>query len=148
MPADTHYWTLRLASMSEVFLFGCNSSTKTTSDRTFPDNVGSTWVQLVLPVLSCDCTSGHLVISKGKKLSSAALRFLGRPLSNKIPEFFARPAIRIDAALKAKGSNAQYWCDLDFPFVRPLKNTQSALIFWKQFIATRVFFHICICSFS
>lgn len=43
---------LHLVSMSEVFLFGCNSSTKTTFDQTFPDNVGCSWVQLVLPVLN------------------------------------------------------------------------------------------------
>lgn len=84
----------------------------------------------------------HLVISKGTKLSSAALRFLGWPLSNKIPDFFARPAIRIDAGLKAKGRNTQYWCDLDFPFVHSLKNIQSLLIFLKELIVTAFLSHL------
>ena len=60
--------SLVLVSMSEVWLFGCNSSMKTTSDQTSPD---SRWVYKG-PTGLCqfwaDGTAGHLPISKGNKL--------------------------------------------------------------------------------
>lgn len=60
--------SLGLVSMSEVWLFGCNSSMKTTSGQTSLD---SRWVYLGPTVFSqfwADGTAGQLPISKGHKL--------------------------------------------------------------------------------
>ncbi|PIO28854.1 hypothetical protein AB205_0098810 [Aquarana catesbeiana] len=76
--------SLSLVSTSEVWLFGCNSSMKTTSGWT---SVDIRWVYLGPNGFYQLCggdSAGHLQMLKGSKLvclSSAALSFLGQPLS-------------------------------------------------------------------
>ena len=66
--------SLGLVSMSEVWIFGHNSSLKTTSGPTSPD---SRWVYLVHLV---SAGSELMALLDIMCLSSAALSFLGRPL--------------------------------------------------------------------
>ena len=74
------------------------------------------------------------------------IHHLTRILQN--PWLCASVPVRIDAGLKAKGSNTKYWFDLDFSFVRSLcillidENKLWTLPFLKAFLVYSIFSHM------